>query len=373
MVVNVAASITAWNLGSEWAERWILTYGAGLHPLQWVTSNFLHDGILHLLGNMLFLWVFGLVVEGKVGLGPFLGIYFGIGITQCAVEQVLFLGAAGGGSLGASAIIFGLMGISMIWAPENKVDVLYFFWIVFLVRGGSIALRMRTVCAIFLAFQIVPFVWYGMLGQWASSELLHLMGLFVGVPLGIVLLRSGLVDCEGWDWFSVRRGDPARRAAQAFKDARLGSHPTRPTAAAPDTDGTEGEFERDLLRGHLQSSDAVAALETYRGFHDQPGAPVLGERDLRLLILLFDAKEVTDFLPRLLAEYHQRFPTGKRSLHLMYAGHLIVERRQPSKGLKVLEGLDPGLLVPSEAVKRDGLADQARRMIDDGVLELADD
>src|SRR3954469_22086779 len=44
-------------------EKYALTLGDGLHPVQWVTHNFLHTGVLHLLGNMLFLWTFGIVVE----------------------------------------------------------------------------------------------------------------------------------------------------------------------------------------------------------------------------------------------------------------------------------------------------------------------
>jgi len=49
-------------------ERYSLALGDGrLHPVQWVTHNFLHYGFLHLAGNMLFLWAFGIVVEGKLG------------------------------------------------------------------------------------------------------------------------------------------------------------------------------------------------------------------------------------------------------------------------------------------------------------------
>ncbi len=59
---------------------WGLTHGEGLHPVQWVTNNFLHGRIFHLVGNMIFLWGFGLVVEGKLGWWRFLLVYMGIGI-----------------------------------------------------------------------------------------------------------------------------------------------------------------------------------------------------------------------------------------------------------------------------------------------------
>ena len=97
----------------------ILQYGT-FKPWQWITSNFMHAGIMHLLGNMFCLWGFGLVVEGKIGWWRFLLVYLGIGITQCGLEQTLMLFADEGGSLGASAIIYGLMAMCMVWAPRMK-------------------------------------------------------------------------------------------------------------------------------------------------------------------------------------------------------------------------------------------------------------
>ena len=97
----------------------MLQYGT-FKPWQWITSNFMHAGIMHLLGNMFCLWGFGLVVEGKIGWWRFLLVYLGIGITQCGLEQTLMLFADKGGSLGASAIIYGLMAMCMVWAPRMK-------------------------------------------------------------------------------------------------------------------------------------------------------------------------------------------------------------------------------------------------------------
>src|SRR5687767_7090689 len=83
-------------------EEWILRHGE-FNPLQWFTSNFIHGGIFHVLGNMFFLWGFGLVVEGKLGWWKFLILYLGLGVTQSAIEQTIMLGAEEGGSYGASA------------------------------------------------------------------------------------------------------------------------------------------------------------------------------------------------------------------------------------------------------------------------------
>src|SRR5579862_4155845 len=93
------------------AEPWALQFGQGLHPLQWITNNFLHADILHLVGNMFFLWGFGLVVEGKLGWWRFLLLYLTMGAIYGFIIQAVMLGAHGA-ALGASGVIFGLMAIS---------------------------------------------------------------------------------------------------------------------------------------------------------------------------------------------------------------------------------------------------------------------
>ena len=56
---NVAVLAVVLQAEPESIQPWVLSYGTGLHPLQWITSAFLHDGLLHLIGNMIFLWAFG--------------------------------------------------------------------------------------------------------------------------------------------------------------------------------------------------------------------------------------------------------------------------------------------------------------------------
>lgn len=194
----------------EGAREYVLEYGEGLKPLQWVTSNFLHAGLFHLLGNMLMLWTFGLLVEGKVGALVFLPLYLGIGFVQCGVEQAIMSGGGPGGSLGASSILFGLMAIAMIWSPRNEVSV-----------GGLVVVRPVQFDAPILLFAVLLFVWEGVMiavvGFAVTTAVLHMMGAVIGLVVGIAFVKLGWVDCEGWDLFSVMAGEPGRERERPKK------------------------------------------------------------------------------------------------------------------------------------------------------------
>lgn len=93
IVLIVVNCITFVLTAMGWrSEGWLLTYGNGLHPLEWVAYNFLHFGPFHLIGNMFFLWAFGIVVEGKLGWWKYLLLYMGIGVLGGVLIQTAMLG-----------------------------------------------------------------------------------------------------------------------------------------------------------------------------------------------------------------------------------------------------------------------------------------
>jgi membrane associated rhomboid family serine protease len=212
IAVNALAFIALFGSRGE-PNEYILEYGEGLKPLQWVTSNFIHGGLLHLLGNMIFLWTFGLLVEGKVGSFIFLPLYLGIGFVQCGLEQIVMAHGGGGGSYGASAILFGLMAIAMVWSPKNDVSV-----------GGLFFIRPFNFDAPILLFTGLLFIWevieIGLVGFSVSTALLHMSGALVGLVAGIVFLRLEWVDCEGWDLFSVLSGEVGKTSRKKRKKKR---------------------------------------------------------------------------------------------------------------------------------------------------------
>lgn len=121
-------------------------------PLTLLTSIFLHGSVLHLLGNMLFLWVFGDNVEDAMGHRRFIAFYL-----ICGVAGGLLHAAVNPDStvpvIGASGAISGILGAYLVLHPKVKV------WVLILV---AIPVRLPT---------------YVVLGVWIGLDVLN--GLFL--------------------------------------------------------------------------------------------------------------------------------------------------------------------------------------------------
>ena len=85
-----------------------------------VTSMFLHGDILHFLGNMVFLWIFGDNVEDRVGHGGFLLFYIATG-GAAALAQVFANPASMVPMIGASGAIAGVMGAYFVLYPHSRI------------------------------------------------------------------------------------------------------------------------------------------------------------------------------------------------------------------------------------------------------------
>ena len=156
-----------------------------VEPGRILWGMFMHGGVMHLLGNMFFLLVLGLLVEGALGGGWFLGLYLLGGIGATAGELALKWGEQGM-LLGASGAIAALMGAFCVIWGLRKVRVFYWFFVIFdYVRVPALAL--------------LP-VWLG----WQIFELLtarnaqvafgaHACGIASGALIALVLRRGGRV------------------------------------------------------------------------------------------------------------------------------------------------------------------------------------
>lgn len=110
-------------------------------PIIWLTlltSMFMHGGIGHIGGNMLYLWIFGNNVEHRFGHVLFLGFYLLSGLVG-SLAQIAVNPSGVIPNLGASGAIAGVMGAYLILFPRNKVNAVFFVTIIsvpaFLVLG----------------------------------------------------------------------------------------------------------------------------------------------------------------------------------------------------------------------------------------------
>src|SRR5271155_1079214 len=115
-------------------------------PVRWtlLTAMFLHGSWMHLIGNMLYLWIVGDNVEEVLGPFRYLVVYFACGLAG-SLAQIAIDPDSVTPTLGASGAIAGIMGAYVVWFPHNQIRVLLFRFITVLpaivVIGGWIALQ----------------------------------------------------------------------------------------------------------------------------------------------------------------------------------------------------------------------------------------
>lgn len=177
---------------------------------QFFTHLFLHADTLHLAGNMIFLWVFGNAVNGRLKHGAYLA-FFMIAGAIAAAAQLRALGQDERGlpMVGASGAIMGVAGLCMVLFPLNPARV------VFLLVVWPLRFQVKTLWLVLL-FAALDLANLLRSGDPRIAYTAHLAGFAVGVAAGLVLLKMGWVERDGYDllaWLG-RRGrfnpDPIR-------------------------------------------------------------------------------------------------------------------------------------------------------------------
>ena len=116
---------TLWEQGALYPVA--VTNGQNLWGL--ISHMFLHAGIMHIAGNMLFLWIFGDNLEDQMGHLPFLAFYL-LGGLAAAGAQIAADPSSGIPMVGASGAIAGVMGGYLLLFPRARVDVLFIIVII---------------------------------------------------------------------------------------------------------------------------------------------------------------------------------------------------------------------------------------------------
>jgi len=376
MAANVVALVAAMASDPDRVEPLLLAHGQGLHPLQWVTSNFLHEGPGHLIGNLVFLWSFALIVEGKLGFARFLAVYLGLGFVQCGLEQAATLGMGESHSLGASAIVYGIMAMAMAWAPRNELTCLWFFGF----RGGLyLEVAIVWFALLYIAFETWEVLFWGAtLGFPVATAILHLSGAVLGFALATAMLRLGWVDCEGWDLYSILKGHHGRPPAEgvgggvktvkmARKKKPKGKSKAKAAESAPE-DRYDAAHRR--LRGHLDAGDVLQAHAAYdKALRTLPGWTPRDADWVALIQALLEAQDYRSGVATM-EDYLRRSPKASPKVRLRLAQVLIKHQQRPAHALTVLDAIPAGTLPENLQSTARQLRRQAEQMREEGVLEL---
>jgi membrane associated rhomboid family serine protease len=128
IAANVLFFLVELNSGEAFIERWafvpsrFLANPAGEFATLF-TSMFMHAGWAHLLGNMLYLWIFGDNVEDRLGHALYLVFYILCGLGATFAQLAISLGSSVA-NVGASGAIAGVLGAYLIMFPRGRVNVL---------------------------------------------------------------------------------------------------------------------------------------------------------------------------------------------------------------------------------------------------------
>lgn len=358
---NILVMVCLWTgfLSAQAFEyHWVLWHDEDGRWYQIFTSAFAHADAFHLVGNMVFLWVFGLIVEGKVGWRQFLGIYAAVAFIPSVLECMLL---DQGGSLGASTAIYGLMVIAALWAPRNEVDTVFWY-------GFWFTHFTPTVFAL-----VGFFVAWDLLGAWLvgfalSTPLLHVLGALIGLPVGLMMLHKNWVDCEGWDLLTIRKnGRPqSRRFGESSSDASTQAEALAAQCAAERQ--TAARLVDDYLRDQ-DTSAAVLVIDQIRG--RDPSFTVNEKQARQLLTGLWQQRSWSD-IERLADWVTSQHPALNPPADLMRAAIAIRHHERPTQGISILRRIDLDGLTESQRKRHEALRQKAEAMQAEGVLEIVE-
>ena len=165
IAVNVLAFVWELRSGEAAIIRWAVVPVELLRGRGWITpltAMFLHGGVAHIVGNMVFLAAFAPMVEDAMGRGRFLVFYL-LGGLAATAAQIVIEPASTVPQLGASGTIAAVMGAFLVTYPRDRIKVLWFFG--FFAR----------------VTQVPAFV---LIGLWLASQMLNQMGAVVEADAG---------------------------------------------------------------------------------------------------------------------------------------------------------------------------------------------
>jgi membrane associated rhomboid family serine protease len=189
IVLNLLFFFVELSGGEPFIQRWSvvprrLLENPGGDFLTVFTSMFMHGSWLHLLGNMLYLWIFGDNVEDAFGHAKYLLFYLLCGVAA-TLAQVMFSAGSNVPNLGASGAIAGVLGAYILLFPRGQVKVL--------MGRGVIPMPALVVIGFWIVLQFVS--GFGSITNRADTGgvayMAHIGGFLAGVVLTLLFRATG--------------------------------------------------------------------------------------------------------------------------------------------------------------------------------------
>lgn len=156
--------------------------------LNFFTYAFLHAGWMHIIGNMLFLYIFGNNVNDKLGNWGYLAFYLAGGVAA-GIGYVL-TSAAGSSVIGASGAVAAVTGAYLVLFPRSSITVIYFFYLIGTFEVPSVY---------FIIFFFAKDLFYSFAGASDVAHTAHVGGTVFGFTVSLVLLAVHLLPRDQYD------------------------------------------------------------------------------------------------------------------------------------------------------------------------------
>jgi membrane associated rhomboid family serine protease len=165
---------------------------------QLITSQFMHGGIEHLIGNIVMLLVVGPKVNDLLGNGKFLLAYLTLGVVAGLPPLFFNMGGPPAVGLGASGAIMGIAGIYLVFSPQPRIRMVW--WLRFFVFSPLFAwlFRVRGIWLVLILFALdLIAIFRGSTDHVAHD--VHFTGFTVGALSAAMLVALRWVKCGGVD------------------------------------------------------------------------------------------------------------------------------------------------------------------------------
>ena len=147
-----------------------------------LTCMFIHGGLMHFVGNMLFLWVFGDNIEDTFGHVKYLVFYLVAGVLATLAHYIIDP-ASQTPLVGASGAISGVMGAYLLLYPSNRIRTLIIYFLITVVE-----LRAVWLLLIWFGLQTIQgLLSIGVSDQVSTAFFAHIGGFVVGAGVGLVV------------------------------------------------------------------------------------------------------------------------------------------------------------------------------------------